>query len=529
LRPIPRQFARFAATAFIALAPAAQASADDVIYTTADEGYAFATIDPASGSALTLGPTGHSSSFAATVDVDGTVWTLVNGYTSAQIAVVDPATGAATPRPNATGQRMYALEIASDGTMYGIGVDDRRLHRIDKTTGVATAVGPSTGISEAMDLAFDCNGDLWATSYGQLWVVDTATGTATAKASITGIADATAVMGLMVDGDCRMLATTYRLSGALYEVDPGTGAATLIGDTGLWLPHGGDITAFESDTDAPATTDDVPAGFVNAPPSVTLNALDGGGSGVARIYCEIGTNPPAPTTSSPVYDPDNKPKLAHGERIRYFAVDNRGNIEPARTSAPAKVDALPPTTTDDVPVTAQHDLVAVTLTSTDNPRTAGDSAGVEAIHYEIGTNPPAPTTASPRYDPANKPVLRHGERIRYFAVDAAGNAETPKNSRTLTVEIPRGETPPRASQRHVTINLRSRYNGRRVRAVRATIDGRKAKVRKTARGYRVRVDMRGHDCTPVRVRIKIHLKGGRALTIRRVFRTCTPGATPQPG
>jgi hypothetical protein len=509
------------ATLLALAAPAARASADDLIYTTTDNGTAMATIDPATGTGTVLGPLGHSNAFAAAIDTDGTLWTIVDGYTTARIATVNKTTGQATPAPSQIGTAMITLEIAGDGTMYGIGYSDQRLYRIDKTTGVGTPVGPATGISVTMDTAFDCDGRLWATVNGDLWTVDTTTGVATAKPSITGISGgASMVMGLMVDSSCRMLATTFANPGELYALNTTTGAATLVGSTGLNLPHGGSIRTFVPDTDAPSTTDDVPASFGNTAPTVTLNASDGAGSGVARIYCEIGVDPQAPTTSSHVYDPSNKPKLAHGEKIRYFAVDQRGNAEPEHTSAAAKVDTLAPATADDVPAAAQQTPVTVTLSAADGPTTPGDFAGVAAIHYEIGANPATPTTASPRYDAAKKPVLQNGEKIRYFAVDAAGNAEAVKTSRSAQVTA---VVVTKVSQRKLTINLRARYNGRAVRAVHATIDGRKAKTARTRRGHTLLVDMRGHDCTPVKVQIKVALKGARAFTIKRTFKTCTPG------
>ena len=521
MRLLNRSAARIVllATLLLVAAPAARASANEVIYTTVSNS-SFATIDPSTGVGTVLGPTGYSDVYAAAVDTDGTVWTIVNGYSTAQIATVNKTTGAATLAPSQIGTPMVTLEIAGDGTMYGIGYNDKRLYRIDKTTGVGTPVGPATAINNAMDTAFDCDGNLWTTVNGNLWTVDTTTGLATAKPAITGVTgSASNVMGLMVDSSCQMLATTYANPGVLYKLDLTTGAATLVGSTGLVTPHGGSIRTFVPDPDAPTTTDDVPVKFSNTSPTVTLNASDGTGSGVKHIYCEIGTDPAAPTTASHVYDPSDKPKLAHGEKIRYFAVDQRGNREPDHTSTPAKVDTLAPATTDDVPAAGQQAPVTVTLSASDSPTTPGDYAGVEAIYYEIGANPADPTKASPRYDAAKKPVLNNGEKIRYFAVDAAGNAETVKTSAAAQVDAVSTKT----SNRTVTINLRARYNGHAVRAVRATIDGRRAKPERTRRGYRLVVDMRGHNCTPVKVKLKVALKGAPGFTIKRSFKTCTPG------
>jgi hypothetical protein len=503
------------ATILAAAVPAARAAAADVIYTTTDNGTALATIDPATGAGTVIGPFGYGNTFGLAVDTDGTLWTIVNDTSAATIARVNKATGQATPAPSPIGTQMYALDIAGDGTMYGISISDDRLYRIDKTTGVGTPIGSGTGLSSTMDIAFDCDGNLWATAMGDLYEIDTTTGAGTMQTSLNGFAGATNVMGLMVDSSCHMLATTYASPGQLYSIDTATGAGTAVGSTGLNAPHGGSIETFTRDTTAPATTDDVPVTWRNTPATVTLSSSDGSGTGVAHIYCTIGADPPAPTTSSTVYDPAHKPTLANGERIRYFAVDQRGNAETEHASPAARVDTVAPATSDDVPAAVQAGPVAVTLNGSD------DLSGVAAIHYEVGTDPAAPTASSPVYDPGHKPVLTDGQRISYFAVDNAGNAEAAHTSRA--VQVATAALPPITSSRWLTIHLRRRYGGHAVRAVSATVDGRRAKVARTRGGYRLLVDMRGHACTPVKVRIAVALRGAKTVTIRRTYLTCTPG------
>lgn len=101
----------------------------------------------------------------------------------------------------------------------------------------------------------------------------------------------------------------------------------------------------------------------------------------------------------------------------------------------AGADTTAPVSTDDVPSTAVHAPVTVTLSATD----AGGS-GVKEIRYTKGTTPSEPTVSSTLYDPASKPTLVNGEKIRYFAVDNAGNAEAPHTSAaaqvTATVSTP---------------------------------------------------------------------------------------------
>jgi lysophospholipase L1-like esterase len=189
------------------------------------------------------------------------------------------------------------------------------------------------------------------------------------------------------------------------------------------------------DSDAPATGDDVPAGWQRADVPVTLTATDTGGSGLDRTYYTKGPSPPAPTTASPVYDPANKPTLSDGQRIRYFSTDAAGNAEAVRTSASAKVDSQPPATVDDVPVASRNSEVTVTLAATD----LGGS-GLDKTYYTEGVDPLKPTRHSAVYDPANRPTLSDGERIKYFSTDLAGNAERVRTSPAFTVDTTAPET-----------------------------------------------------------------------------------------
>ena len=160
-----------------------------------------------------------------------------------------------------------------------------------------------------------------------------------------------------------------------------------------------------------------------------------GQSGAVATYYEVGTDPAAPTTASPVYDPADRPRLNDGERIRYLSVDAVGNTETATTSRAARVDTTGPTTNDDV-TAATPPGQPVTLTAND-----GAGSGVGAIYYETGRTPAMPTTASPVYDPAHRPVLAAGERIRYFGVDAVGNRDVLHFSLVVPTPAPAGPPP----------------------------------------------------------------------------------------
>ena len=210
--------------------------------------------------------------------------------------------------------------------------------------------------------------------------------------------------------------------------------ATRLPDSSLCL-NGGDSRVFAAhfaaaDATAPATTDNVPMTWQKADVPVTLSATDNtGGTGVDKTYYTKGATPTTPTTASSVYDPGNKPTLANGEVIKYLSVDKAGNAETVKTSAAAKVDKAAPATSDDVPAAYRAADVTVTLSAAD---TGG--SGVEKTYYTKGAAPAAPTTSSAVYSAASKPTLGDGERIRYFTVDTAGNAEAEHTSAAAKVD-----------------------------------------------------------------------------------------------
>lgn len=171
------------------------------------------------------------------------------------------------------------------------------------------------------------------------------------------------------------------------------------------------------DLQAPTTTDDVSSGWVTHG-LVALTATDAGGAGLDKTYYTVGTNPADPTTSSDVYSAPVT--LAHGERIKYFSVDTAGNAEAVRTSAAIKVDGTAPVSTASFATGWQNAPVEVTLSATDAV------SGVHEIRYTTGANPAIPGPSSAVYDPASKPTLSHGQKIRFRAVDVAGNVEASK-------------------------------------------------------------------------------------------------------
>jgi hypothetical protein len=187
-------------------------------------------------------------------------------------------------------------------------------------------------------------------------------------------------------------------------------------------------TQIRIDRTRPATTDDAVSAWTNGSRTVTLTAVDTGGSGVAATYYT--TDGSAPTTASALYDPAAKIVLsAEGvHTVRYFSVDAAGNAEPVRTAAEVRIDRTAPATSDDTASIGsgwRSQPATVTLTPSD-----GGGSGVDRTHYT--TDGSTPTTASPVYSAASKIVLSADgvHTVRYFTVDAAGNAEPVRTAAT---------------------------------------------------------------------------------------------------
>ena len=214
------------------------------IWTTHGDGTRIGTIDSSTGAGADVGATGFSVTWATAFDSDGTLYTLTRGFSgNARLATVNQTTGAVT-EIGGTGTSMISLEIAADGTVYGVGYSDQLLYSINKSTGAATAIG-NTGIGANMDLAIDSSGTLWATVGGQLWTINTSTGASTLVTAMSG-AGVGSVMGIMFDSSDTLYATIWQNDSPLLTVDTSTGVTTVVGSTGLKFPHGGDMPACET-------------------------------------------------------------------------------------------------------------------------------------------------------------------------------------------------------------------------------------------------------------------------------------------
>lgn len=181
------------------------------------------------------------------------------------------------------------------------------------------------------------------------------------------------------------------------------------------------------DTSVPRTVDSVTTSWSAGPVDVSLS-VDEAGSGLATTTYEVLDPDGSVVGGTQTYTGLARPALTHGQRLRYRSVDVAGNQEADRTSLPAKVDSVAPSTTDDVPGGWQPAPVPVTLTATD-----GSGSGVQQTTYEI-LRADGSASSTSTYSPAAKPVLANGERLRYRSRDGVGRAEADRTSTAAQVD-----------------------------------------------------------------------------------------------
>ncbi|NNE07488.1 MAG: S8 family serine peptidase [Gemmatimonadetes bacterium] len=168
------------------------------------------------------------------------------GYNgSGSLVTINPATGAATIIGDTRVGGMPGLAINSLGEMYGVGGSssaEQDLWRIDAATGAVVYIGP-TGVQCFQAMAFDENDVLYGIGNcgdDLLFVVNTATGAVTPGPAVypdmVGMAF-DPVTGALLGAPWHPLALD-----TLFTIDTGTGITTAIGSLGLGLGIGiGDI------------------------------------------------------------------------------------------------------------------------------------------------------------------------------------------------------------------------------------------------------------------------------------------------
>ena len=227
------------------------------IWSTQDDGERVGTIDSITGASTDRGNTGQTGAFAAAFDVDGTLYTIFNGFSNlpatsvgaVKLATVDQNTGIASA-VGSRGTPLIAIDFDASGQLWGVGFTDQILYQIDKTTGATTGIGITGVVSH--DLAFDSSGTLYSVDNNTLHSLNLTTAEETLVTTFTGIL-AGEVMGIMFDSSDTLFATTHVTNSPLYTLDVVTGVASIVGTTMFHKPHGGDIYVIPAPVPEPST------------------------------------------------------------------------------------------------------------------------------------------------------------------------------------------------------------------------------------------------------------------------------------
>jgi hypothetical protein len=167
----------------------------------------------------------------------------------ARLAKVNMETGQAELLGNLIHLNLMGLEINPCGEVFSTGFSlsnklgewygDTNLYRVDRQDASLALIG-DTGIERIMDLAFDPDGTLWATTGNVLYTLDLETGAPTEMAKITGVEADNEIMGIGFTSTGKLFGTTPWVDG-FYNIDPTSGVATEVSRHGFKIVHGGDI------------------------------------------------------------------------------------------------------------------------------------------------------------------------------------------------------------------------------------------------------------------------------------------------
>ena len=234
----------FALTATLVTAGAALAGPQDYYWTTINDGSALARIDKTSGASTTYASHGYNYA-RSVVWSGGSLWTqYYSGSSQWRLGQFNTTDGTITSIASISWD-YYGLEVSSGGTMYTTGPNglEASLYTINQTTGAATWVG-DMGIgwfNDMYDTAFDSSGTLWGVDKNdhKLWTINTSTGAAALAATITGVG--AYEFGIAFDETDTLYLTTWEANTRLFTVNTGSGAATLVGYTGVSNSYGGDF------------------------------------------------------------------------------------------------------------------------------------------------------------------------------------------------------------------------------------------------------------------------------------------------
>jgi hypothetical protein len=234
-------------TSFAALA--AMSHGQGVMYGVSNNGTAASslyTINTATGAATVVGSLGFSASFSGLEYMNGSLYVtdlFANG--GFNFGSINPATGAATVIAAQGSLNMWGLAAnPSLNLFYTVDLDAGNVLKSITPAGVITTIG-ATGVGFfGTGMAFRASTNtLFATGFdGSLYTINTTTGAATIVGS-TGLSFTNAWQGLAFDGSGTLFLNAAD-NDNLYTINTTTGAATLVGANGPTNGNGIDGLAF---------------------------------------------------------------------------------------------------------------------------------------------------------------------------------------------------------------------------------------------------------------------------------------------
>jgi hypothetical protein len=187
--------------------------------------------DASTGSLYSIDPTTGSSSLVNSGNYDASLGLAYNaststmyslGYFNGRISTVNLVTGSTTLVTTSTVSGLTGLTFSGDfSTLYSLQSNGGPLVAINPVTGISSIVGGSP-VTDALDLATDSSGNVYAGGLSGIALVNTLTGNSTL---IGGALQWTAIA--FDDSD-----TLYGIeinSNSLYKINTSTGVATLVG------------------------------------------------------------------------------------------------------------------------------------------------------------------------------------------------------------------------------------------------------------------------------------------------------------
>lgn len=336
--------------------------------------------------------------------------------------------------------------MAYDGATLYVSTTDGKLHGVDPVTGavrttvtiqggalfglgaIVTPPGAPTALStDPASPADDNNPRVKGSAEANTTVKVYATSDCTGTPVVTGSAAGFASPGLAVAVADNSTTTFY---------------ATATNSAGTSPCSTASVT-YQEDSTAPSA----PSGLSTDPGSPSndnsprVKGTAEAGSTVSVYTTADCTGTPETTGSAAAFASPGLSVTVASDSVTTFrttTTDRAGNASACSDPVTYREDSAAPTTTDDVPSAPRNAPPRVTLTATDP--TGG--SGVASTRYLIGVNPADPADPATKpliYDPANKPTLNNGERIRYSSVDKVGNVEVARTSVAARVdpEIPK--------------------------------------------------------------------------------------------